>query len=532
MNDKKIKIAITSAPNVRKPVSPKGFMYAPEEVTPEEFQKYVVSGYAFAHIFKFDKTNGRYRFYNTEKKLENFISADIVFLDIDDSPINPKDLDFQLKEHGFSPLMIYTTYSHRDLNKCHHPKYSNRFRLVYLLEESITDTNDYKHCVMLLEAKLRTINPQLKVDDKAKNVAQCFYGYGRLNEHKYQSLNTGCVLVNYEKLKDDFKDIKKEVHNTKYCKPVTYEEYKKQFSNNELLNSVYGNTTTNPFNLEDESERKFFITRFSDLYVTPRTWIKLDTTQEFMWINKPYYELKRRYRNYYDGMHRKYNLFIWGIYRRLIKPSITFDEMFVSMVFDAHNYLSFEKIRTIITKDGKTEERKQELLTITNILQKTNEVMAADLRTYTDKKSKSYVKPKYEFSMPTNLKPKKGWQRRMRTWQNEEIIKRLEANKTLSYENYKEEMIMRGLTPISYKQFRFEYLKEKNLVDIGVMTNDKLISMFYDKGIKPSECYRQIKEKYGDNPDIKIPCKRTVERYYEKMANLFDNQRKSCTFAV
>ena len=129
-------------------------------------------------------------------------------------------------------------------------------------------------------------------------------------------------------------------------------------------------------------------------------------------------------------------------------------------------------------------------------------------------------------------KNKKGWHRKMRTWQNREIVRHLEEKNALSYDNYQKEMKLIGEKPVSYKQFRFEYLKEKNLVDIGVMTNDKLIQMFYDKGIKPSECYRKIKQQYGDNPDIKIPCKRTVERYYEKMANLFDNQRKSCTFAV
>ena len=65
-------------------------------------------------------------------KKKNWEASDLIFIDVDDS--NHEDFDF-LPSH-LKPTMVYTTLSHSDENK--------RYRLVYLLNETQDDLNEYE----------------------------------------------------------------------------------------------------------------------------------------------------------------------------------------------------------------------------------------------------------------------------------------------------------------------------------------------------------------------------------------------------
>ena len=65
-------------------------------------------------------------------KKKNWEASDLIFIDVDDS--NHEDFDF-LPSH-LKPTLVYTTLSHSDENK--------RYRLVYLLNETQDDLNEYE----------------------------------------------------------------------------------------------------------------------------------------------------------------------------------------------------------------------------------------------------------------------------------------------------------------------------------------------------------------------------------------------------
>lgn len=95
--------------------------YQRQSITVEEFALLIKEGYCFCHSFK---TNG-ILFGLSEKKDANFLSADMVFVDIDDSDIVMNDYMGRLSK---KPTLYYTTPN----NHTEKSNYKYRFRLCYL----------------------------------------------------------------------------------------------------------------------------------------------------------------------------------------------------------------------------------------------------------------------------------------------------------------------------------------------------------------------------------------------------------------
>lgn len=95
--------------------------YQRQSITVEEFALLIKEGYCFCHSFK---TNG-ILFGLSEKKDANFLSADMVFVDIDDSDIVMNDYVGRLSK---KPTLYYTTPN----NHTEKSNYKYRFRLCYL----------------------------------------------------------------------------------------------------------------------------------------------------------------------------------------------------------------------------------------------------------------------------------------------------------------------------------------------------------------------------------------------------------------
>ena len=106
--------------------------YKRQSITVEEFAKLIREGYCFCHSFK---TNG-ILFGLSEKKDAKFLSADMVFVDIDDSDIEMNDfVDCLVKK----PTLYYTTPN----NHTEKSNYKYRFRLCYLFSLPIYTVETY-----------------------------------------------------------------------------------------------------------------------------------------------------------------------------------------------------------------------------------------------------------------------------------------------------------------------------------------------------------------------------------------------------
>ena len=95
--------------------------YQRQSITVEEFGRLIKDGHCFCHSFK---TRGLL-FGLAEKTDKNFLSADMVFVDIDDSDIEMNDFVGRLYK---KPTLYYTTPN----NHTEKANYKYRFRLCYL----------------------------------------------------------------------------------------------------------------------------------------------------------------------------------------------------------------------------------------------------------------------------------------------------------------------------------------------------------------------------------------------------------------
>ncbi len=106
--------------------------YKRQSITVEEFARLIKEGHCFCHSFK---TKGTL-FGLSEKKDTNFLSADMVFVDIDDSDIVMNDFVGRLSK---KPTLYYTTPN----NHTEKSNYKYRFRLCYLFSLPIYTVETY-----------------------------------------------------------------------------------------------------------------------------------------------------------------------------------------------------------------------------------------------------------------------------------------------------------------------------------------------------------------------------------------------------
>jgi hypothetical protein len=107
--------------------------WVPSEVTQPELIAHVQQGYAISAHFK-----------NNYRKTANFICSDVVAADIDDRMTLDEALALPFVQQNAS--FIYTTPSHTEAE--------HRFRIVFLLEETITKAEDWANCLLGLAIKL------------------------------------------------------------------------------------------------------------------------------------------------------------------------------------------------------------------------------------------------------------------------------------------------------------------------------------------------------------------------------------------
>ena len=301
------------------------------------FAEALIKGYCYTPIFN-DAT-----FSMSDKTDRNFNYSSFVSLDIDHTDV---DMNTMVDGLNYKPTLSYTSCSN-GLDG----KYS--YRLIYCFGDKINGTSEYSNYVYtLLEAN------QISIDDIDKR---------SLKASQYYNGN-GCGNI----------DIK--VSNIIYNK-IDFIEYYKDYNtinniiyNNESINLT--NNTTHPtiISYNDTFENKQFendywnmkmedvLVKYLDVYPniehTPLPIV--DDDKPFIKFPSGYVEIKRYWKvrndgraiKIEDGYHRRKNLFINGVIRRLINPSISFDNLVYNLLFELVNYISnYNADYTIDKKD-------------------------------------------------------------------------------------------------------------------------------------------------------------------------------------
>lgn len=301
----------------------------------EGFAEGIAKGYCYAPIF----TNATFSM--SDKTDRNFTYSSFVSIDIDHAN---SDMNTMVDGLEYKPTIAYTSCSNGlDGN------YS--YRLIYCFSDKIEGTREYSNYVYtILDANGIPVND---IDKRSFKASQYYNG-------------NGCGNI----------DIK--VSNIIYNK-LDYIEYYKEYSNNNILyiNSnesinlthntthptimSYNDTFVNKnfeydyWNMRMEDVLSKYIYEYPNIEHTPLPVVDEDTP--YIMFPSDYIEIKRYWRvedgrtaKIRDGEGRRRKLFLNGILRRLIVPSITFDNLIYNLLFELVYYVSNYEAENVIDK--------------------------------------------------------------------------------------------------------------------------------------------------------------------------------------
>ena len=335
----------------------------------EGFANGIAKGYCYAPVFR-DAT-----FSMSEKTDRNFTYSSFVSIDIDHATV---DMNTMVDGLEYKPTISYTSCSN-GLDD----KYS--YRLIYCFSDKIEGTREYSNYVYtILNANQISIDD---IDKRSLKASQYYNGNGCGNI----DIKVSNIIYNKIDLIEYYKDYYNNIINT---------------NNNESINinhihtpptiMCYGDTFVNKnfgddfWNMRMEDILEKYLNEYPNMEHTPLPVVSDDTP--YIVFPSDYIEIKRYWTSkdngraikLKDGQGRRRKLFINGIIRRLINPSITFDNLLYNLLFELVHYISNYNADNIIGK--------QEIFNIAR------NVMKEDITQYEGLKGttrKFMVNPKY-----------------------------------------------------------------------------------------------------------------------------------------
>ena len=297
--------------------------------------KAIANGYCYAPIFNLSSFGMR------DKTDNNFIYSSFISIDIDHSKM---DMTSMIQTLQHKPTIAYTSCNDGVNGEC-------KYRFIYCFDEHIEGCQEYYNYVYaILEANHLCIDD---IDKRSLKASQYYNGNGCSN----CTINTSYIVYR----KQDFIEYYKDYYHINYTDD-------KDESVNE--NHIY--TPTYNMNLNDTFEDKQFeedywnmkmedvIYKYVDTYPniehTPIDIPNDDTP--YILFNSDYIEIRRYWRKNKDGRTvkikdgegRRHKLYLNGILRRLITPSITFDNLIYNLLYELVYYISNYDAENIIGK--------------------------------------------------------------------------------------------------------------------------------------------------------------------------------------
>ena len=306
--------------------------YRTEQVDIDQMAEYVKQGYCFTHTFK---TTGSREFSTSQKTIANFDQTNMVFIDVDDSPISAPTFYQSISD---PPSLLYTTPSNEIGIK-------NRYRLVYLFDEPITSNEKYKSLVEGIVNKISSQISDFRVDATCKNCSQQMGG---------NSLNNCILFKNYTVFTySDF--IKNNEGDMEVCTPNSYKKEGRNDIHNRIAEKglviIDNEFITDFWQIADRDSAQIFLQKHREIYLLCEA-TPISDLEPFIKLNEDYVELTRRTYIIQDKHgnrqalpvrikegNRVRILFANALLRLKMQPDLTFENLLYAMVFERQYWI-------------------------------------------------------------------------------------------------------------------------------------------------------------------------------------------------
>ncbi len=326
--------------------------YKRKDLNIDEVINHIRGGYVFSANFCDDYTTS---ITQRDRTYERFISTPMVMFDMDGCV--DSSLVTLLDSLKYKPTVSYTTFSHNKEGK------GNRYRLLYLFEDPITDTQLYKSIYKEIKSSF-----DFELDDNCGcNPTQAVFGSHNDCEVIVTDSSYSVDDFNIPTEKGHSNSITKEKKNNIEIESLfKNQEYKYDFyhlSYSDLLDKyryVYPFFEHTPLPLVSDD---------CPYIILPENYISIKRYWLCQRVEDEYGEEKWRYakvRRIKDGEHRRKKLYLNGILRRKMIPDIGFEHLLHCLVFELYHF--YENSKDTIKK-----------LDILNIARN---VMMADIANY------------------------------------------------------------------------------------------------------------------------------------------------------
>ena len=310
--------------------------YTKRELNVYELTNLITIGHSFTGLFT---DNNEFNVKN--KNEQQFKSSSVIFIDIDGmGGISSDDFITSLSTDA-KPNIYYNTFSST-------PE-TERLRLVYIMTDAIESKTEYRANVEHIIKSLNT--PSLKIDHCSYSPFYHFFG---------TNIDCGNIV----------QCINGKTHKTIKLKDVSDESAITNY-NNEEKNNIECNCT---FEKNNDFIRDFwkidnndFIVKYNDTYeIVNNTPLEYSTDSMFIVLPKDYIEIRRktytvkddvrqtRYTTTYrwkDGEGRRRKLYMTAILRRMMLPTIAFEQLLYNTVWELENFYLNTKEDYITKKD-------------------------------------------------------------------------------------------------------------------------------------------------------------------------------------
>jgi hypothetical protein len=319
-----MKISISTQGFTSKPQSNQisSLHFNEQDVSITEFANFISKGYSYCNIF--NKTS----FGVKDKNKNNFRYSNIISVDIDHTAIS---MDEALSRIQTIPSIAYETYSNGKDGL-----YSYRF--IYALTEMVGIDKVY----LLIDYFYGKVEAELNIttDKRTKNPYQYFNGtYNKkviTNNIEYNPIDLSPFTspLRHSKVPSGIvaHKVEKRALESKYDSPFIKDFFTMKFS--ELLDKYIGSFINKEHSDVPSVDADTPIIYFPDNYRE---------------IRRYWYQGDEFVRKIKDGNGRRNKLFINGIIRRLIEPSLSFDNILFNLVYEMYYYI--DNTDRVITKN-------------------------------------------------------------------------------------------------------------------------------------------------------------------------------------
>lgn len=315
--------------------------FSERTVTRDDMKNLIEEGRLFAGIFN------QMEFHIKQKKKENFVSTQVIPIDIDDCDCSMMDYILNLR---YMPTFAYETFSNLQEGKGY------RFRLLYVLKDCVEGGDNY---TLLYNAICRA-NDINEFNDKSTGTCNQAY-FGTCKDRAITSVGPLYIQSQFDNFIDE-NDLNKGWLNDSVKRehtgniqvnepPITdqeFERYWKKASDADILKHFqqYNSPTETGIDFEDGELYRFIDD--VDYFKVWRKW-KMRLGHVDGRMKKLPMQVKLK-----NGEGRRKHIFISLVIRRFITPTLTFEHLLYGALYELHWFVdNTDKDDTITRKQLK-----------------------------------------------------------------------------------------------------------------------------------------------------------------------------------